>query len=117
MKKLTDPTTSWREFERRAATLSAELQKSLLAKHASEFLAINVETGEYLLATTSDDAWKQFRALAWHAGLCVSRGWRTGRQVSRDIAGMTPTARIEVIGGHQTIELTAIVDKGFDGDL
>jgi hypothetical protein len=62
MKKLTDPTTSWREFERRAATLSAELQKSLLAKHASEFLAINVETGEYLLAPTSDDAWKQFRA-------------------------------------------------------
>ena len=30
---------------------------------------------------------------------------------------MTPTAQIEVIGGRQAIELTAIVDTGFDGDL
>ena len=30
---------------------------------------------------------------------------------------MPPTARIEVIGGRQAIELTAIVDTGFDGDL
>lgn len=30
---------------------------------------------------------------------------------------MTPTAPIEVIGGRQTIEFTAIVDSGFDGDL
>lgn len=30
---------------------------------------------------------------------------------------MTPTARIEIIGGRQAIELTAIVDTGFDGDL
>lgn len=30
---------------------------------------------------------------------------------------LTPTAQIEVIGGRQAIELTAIVDTGFDGDL
>jgi clan AA aspartic protease len=30
---------------------------------------------------------------------------------------MTPTALVEVIGSRQTIELTAIVDTGFDGDL
>lgn len=30
---------------------------------------------------------------------------------------MTPTARIEVIGSRQTVELTAIVDTGFDGYL
>jgi hypothetical protein len=30
---------------------------------------------------------------------------------------MTPTARIEVIGGRHTIELTAIVDTAFEGDL
>src|SRR5439155_5458936 len=30
---------------------------------------------------------------------------------------MTPTATVEVIGSRQTLELTAIVDTGFDGDL
>ena len=30
---------------------------------------------------------------------------------------MTPTARIEVVGGRQTIKLTAIVDTGFEGDF
>lgn len=30
---------------------------------------------------------------------------------------MTPTAPIAVIGSRQSIELTAIVDTGFDGDL
>jgi predicted aspartyl protease len=30
---------------------------------------------------------------------------------------MTPTATVEVIGSRKTIELTAIVDTGFDGDL
>ena len=30
---------------------------------------------------------------------------------------MTPTATVEVIGGRKSIELTAIVDTGFDGDL
>jgi clan AA aspartic protease len=30
---------------------------------------------------------------------------------------MTPTAQIHLIGGRQTIELTAVVDTGFDGDL
>jgi clan AA aspartic protease len=30
---------------------------------------------------------------------------------------MTPTAQIEVIGNRRSIELTAIVDTGFDGDI
>jgi clan AA aspartic protease len=30
---------------------------------------------------------------------------------------MTPMANIEVIGGRQSMSLTALVDTGFDGDL
>jgi predicted aspartyl protease len=30
---------------------------------------------------------------------------------------MTPTAQIEVIGARQSVELTAIIDTGFSGDV
>ena len=46
MKKvLTDPMPSRREFEQRAAALRDALQKTLMPEHASEVLAINVDTG------------------------------------------------------------------------
>jgi predicted aspartyl protease len=30
---------------------------------------------------------------------------------------MTPTVDVEVIGSRQTVEMTSIVDTGFDGDV
>jgi hypothetical protein len=45
-----------REFDRRADQILQELQKTLLPEHAAEILAINVETGEYVLAATLDEA-------------------------------------------------------------
>lgn len=62
MKKLmSDPMTSMRQFERRASELRDELQKALMPQHASEVIAINVDTGEYLLAHSSGEAWQAFR--------------------------------------------------------
>jgi hypothetical protein len=62
MKKVVaDPMPSMREFERRAEAFRDELQKALLPEHAAEVLAINVDTGEYLLAPTRREAWQAFR--------------------------------------------------------
>lgn len=62
MKKvLTDPMISRRRFERRAAAILAQLQTTLGLEHASEVIAINVDSGEYLLAPTSGEAWQEFR--------------------------------------------------------
>lgn len=52
---------SRRDFERRATAHLVEAQKTLLPDHASEIIAINVDTGEYLLAADTDEAWKKFR--------------------------------------------------------
>jgi hypothetical protein len=62
MKKvLTDPMVSRRGFERRASAILAELQQALLPDRASEVIAINVDTGDYLLAHTRREAWQEFR--------------------------------------------------------
>ena len=62
MKNMFTPTTgSKREFEKRADQILAELQKTLLPEHASEVIAINVDTGEYVLAQDSGEASKEFR--------------------------------------------------------
>jgi hypothetical protein len=56
-KQVTLPTDmSMRDFDRRADQILQELQKILLPEHASEVVAINVETGEYVLAATADEA-------------------------------------------------------------
>ncbi len=60
-KALTTPTASLRDFEKRADDILAELQKTLLPEHASEVIGINVDTGEYVLAATSAEAWQAFR--------------------------------------------------------
>ena len=60
-KALIDPMPSRREFERRTAAILAKLQHGLMPEHASEVIAINVETGEYLLASSSGEAWQEFR--------------------------------------------------------
>ena len=62
MKKvLTVPTASMRDFEKRADQILAELQKTLLPEHASDVIGINVDTGEYVLAQNSGEAWQAFR--------------------------------------------------------
>ena len=62
MKKvLTTPTASLRDFHKRAQRILVELQKTLLPEHASDVIGINVDTGEYVLAHTSADAWHAFR--------------------------------------------------------
>lgn len=61
MKKVFTATSgSLRDFEKGAAEILAELQKTLLPEHASEVIAINVDTGEYVLAPTSGEAWQEF---------------------------------------------------------
>jgi hypothetical protein len=55
------PPTSHREFDRRADHILHELQKTLMPKHASEIVAINVETGEYVLASTLDAVYEAFQ--------------------------------------------------------
>ncbi len=50
-----------RAFERRARRILAELQPNLLPEHADEVIAINVDTGDYVLASDSHQAWQHFR--------------------------------------------------------
>jgi hypothetical protein len=62
MKKvLTTPTASMRDFAKRAQQILAELQKTLLPEHAADVIGINADTGEYVLAHTSEKAWHAFR--------------------------------------------------------
>ena len=61
MKKVTTaPTASMRDFDKRAQRILAKLQKMLLPEHASEVIGINVDTGEYVLGNTSEEAWQRF---------------------------------------------------------
>jgi hypothetical protein len=62
MKKLERPKLlPRREFERRAKQILKEIQGTLLPEHASEIVAINVETGEYTLGRTDIEAFTAFR--------------------------------------------------------
>ena len=62
MKKVrTSLAVSMRDFGKRAAHVLAELQESLLPDHASDVIGINVDTGEYVLASDSEQAWQAFR--------------------------------------------------------
>ena len=60
-KALTGSTVSMREFKKRAAHVLAELQPTLLPEHASDVIGINVDTGEYVLASNGEQAWQAFR--------------------------------------------------------
>jgi hypothetical protein len=59
---------SQREFDRRAEQIRQEIQKSLPPEQATRILAINVETGEYVLTDSHDDAWETFQE-RWPAQL------------------------------------------------
>ena len=50
------------EFERRAQQILAVLQVKLMPDHASEVVAINVDTGDYALGRTAREAQEAFRA-------------------------------------------------------
>lgn len=52
--------TFQREFDRRAEQLLQGIQKTLSPEDASKILAINVDTGEYVLAASHDEAWDEF---------------------------------------------------------
>lgn len=45
-----------REHTRRGEQILQQIQKTLLPEHASEIVAINVETGEYVLAHSGHEA-------------------------------------------------------------
>jgi hypothetical protein len=59
---------SMRDFERRADQILADLQKTLLPEHATDIVAINVDTGEDILTHDLDEAWAAFRE-RWPASL------------------------------------------------
>jgi hypothetical protein len=60
-KALTNPTGSMRDFEKHAQRILVELQKTLLPEHASDVIGLNVDTGEFVLASTGEEAWQAFR--------------------------------------------------------
>ena len=55
------PTMPMKEFDRRADAILQEIQKNLLPEHASDFVAINVETGEYVVGPAKEEVRKVFR--------------------------------------------------------
>jgi hypothetical protein len=54
------PDISRSEFNRRADRFLAAIQQDLMPEHADEFIAINMETGEYVLAADAHRAMEQF---------------------------------------------------------
>ncbi|MBI1930009.1 hypothetical protein HYR99_37875 [Candidatus Poribacteria bacterium] len=55
---------NWKEFNKRSDELLKELQKTLLPDHADEVIAIEVESGGYVLGKTPTETalkfWEQF---------------------------------------------------------
>ena len=51
-----------READRRIEQFLAEIQRELMPDHAHDVVAINLETGEYVLGTEGLDAVMKFRA-------------------------------------------------------
>lgn len=49
------------EFERRSKQILEEIQRTLMPEHASELVAINVETGEYVLGNAVNKVTTAFR--------------------------------------------------------
>jgi hypothetical protein len=72
MKKQFDvcrPFLPGREFERRAREVLQRIQKDLLPAHASDIVAINVETGEYELGQGPLEAQTAF-GRRWAGQVC-----------------------------------------------
>jgi hypothetical protein len=60
--KLKEPQLSRAEFNRRADEFLKRIQEELMPDHAAEIVAINMMTGEYVLAPTSGQAFEAYRA-------------------------------------------------------
>jgi hypothetical protein len=52
---LKKPRLSRSELNRRADEFLERIQPELMPKHASDYVAINLETGEYVLGSTPQD--------------------------------------------------------------
>lgn len=63
------PVLPGRDFERRAREILQQLQKELLPEHASDIVAINVETGEYELGPGPLEAQTAF-GKRWTGQVC-----------------------------------------------
>lgn len=63
MGKVTQPKIKLlpKDFDRKAEQILARIQPELLPDHAEEILAINVTTGEYLLAETLREVSRAFK--------------------------------------------------------
>jgi hypothetical protein len=48
------------EFNRRADRFLVAIQEELMPEHANEFVAINMETGEYVLAASAHQAFLKY---------------------------------------------------------
>jgi hypothetical protein len=66
---LPKPLVPGREFERRAKETLQRIQRDLLPKHASDVVAINVETGEYELGSGPLEAQTAF-SRRWPGQIC-----------------------------------------------
>ena len=72
MKKQLDvpkPLPPGRDFERRAREILQRIQKDLLPEHASDIVAINVETGDYELGSGPLEAQTAF-SKRWTGQVC-----------------------------------------------
>jgi hypothetical protein len=50
------------EFHHRATEFLKKIQDTVSPKHLGDVVAINMETGEYVLAADSDEAFEAYRA-------------------------------------------------------
>lgn len=72
MTSIVERPQSWTEFDRKGDAILKRLQDVLLCGHADEIIAIDVDTGDYCLGTTSREALAAFRKshpdrVAWMA--------------------------------------------------
>jgi hypothetical protein len=49
-----------KDFDKKAEAILARIQPELLPRHAAEIVAINVTTGEFILAETAREASRKF---------------------------------------------------------
>lgn len=60
MRVQTIPQINWREFNKRSDERLQDLQRTLLPKYADKVIAIDVESGGYVLGRTRSEAFRKF---------------------------------------------------------
>lgn len=61
MNTLYQSTMNWNDFGDRGEAILSELRKTLLPEAANKFIALDVETGHYVLGDRSAEAVREFR--------------------------------------------------------